>query len=521
MKTTDKYIKLAADGLVKINTVDIGSVAPGDLLLITVENTNGDQVGLLATNWVIGDTEISINGVISFYAYAEDSKNIEVVNSLGDPVGIINGLSQFEIGDSNIRNSDSSYNIDVPATTNLVLPDVSHTDSDLSPVILPMGTPMICSPATGGTTPVSNSDDSYVSTVTHGVHKELPDVTMTQPNGSTTNYPSVKDFSCTSINSLDNSDLISQITDSQLVALYQGRVNINVVVLTTLGAQNYSKPANLLWVDVICVGGGGGGASGQRRPAPSASQGGAGGGMAAIARRSILASDLAGTEIVTVGAGGAGGVAQTVDNSPQIGGSVGGSTSFGSLVLAVGGNGGANGSNSAAAITPRTSCVPTTSQLNIQGGAASTGGTTGAGGNAVVMAVSSSLIGYGGAGGGALSAANPGNEAAGGQGSRIYNNSGALSAVITGGVASGGNGNDGIDNWALQIQLYDQVLHAVGIGSSGSGGGSENSGTAGRGGNGGLYGAGGGGGGGSRYGFNSGAGGNGAQGLVLIYEFLV
>lgn len=370
-------------------------------------------------------------------------------------------------------------------------------------------------------TPASNSDDTYVTTVTTGVPKELPDVIMTQPNGSTTSYPSVKDFTCTPIGSLADSDLISQITDPQLVALYDGRININVIEFTTVGFDNYSKPSNLLWVDVICVGGGGGGASGQRRAGPTASQGGAGGGFAAIARRRISASLLASTETITVGSGGAGGTVQTSDNGTQRGGSTGGSSSFGSLVVAVGGFGGANGTNSAATITSRTSCVPTTSQLNIQGGAAATGGTTGTGANAVVMATSSSLLGYGGGGGGAISAATPGVEAAGGQGSRIYNEAGVLNTANVGGLASGGNGNNGVDNWALQIQLHDTILHTKGLGASGSGGGSENAGAAGRGGNGGLYGAGGGGGGGSRNGFDSGAGGDGAQGIVIIYEFLV
>jgi len=216
-------------------------------------------------------------------------------------------------------------------------------------------------------TAISNSDNSYISTVTTGTAKELPDIELTQPNGSVDTYPSVKDLLCTPINLLNNSDLISQITDPQLVALYNGRININVIEVTTLGTSNYTKPSNLLWVDVICLGGGGGGASGQRRAAPTASQGGAGGGFGALARRRIPASALASTETITVGTGGTGGASQTTDNGLQIGGGVGGSSSFGTLVVAVGGFGGANGTNSWAAITVRTSCGPTTSQLNIQG----------------------------------------------------------------------------------------------------------------------------------------------------------
>tara|TARA_R110002073_G_scaffold2605_3_gene16954 strand:+ start:226 stop:612 length:387 start_codon:yes stop_codon:yes gene_type:complete len=96
----DKYIKLVADSSVTINTVSVGSTPPGGTVNLTVENTNGDQIGLAATDWVIADTEISINGVITFYSYAESSIDIPVINTDGTAIGAINGLSQFEIPDN-------------------------------------------------------------------------------------------------------------------------------------------------------------------------------------------------------------------------------------------------------------------------------------------------------------------------------------------------------------------------------------------------------------------------------------
>lgn len=96
----DKYIKLVADSLVTINTTTVGSTPPGGTVNLTVENTNGDQVGLAATDWVIADTEISINGVITFYSYAESSIDIPVINTDGTAIGAINGLNQFEIPDN-------------------------------------------------------------------------------------------------------------------------------------------------------------------------------------------------------------------------------------------------------------------------------------------------------------------------------------------------------------------------------------------------------------------------------------
>lgn len=50
-----------------------------------------------------------------------------------------------------ITNSDASFNDTVTSGGNLILPDITHTDSDLSSVILPAQTAMVCTPA--GPTP--------------------------------------------------------------------------------------------------------------------------------------------------------------------------------------------------------------------------------------------------------------------------------------------------------------------------------------------------------------------------------
>lgn len=50
-----------------------------------------------------------------------------------------------------VRNSDDSYHVELAFGTVLhVLPDVTHTDSDGSPRVLPGMTPMVCTPAGGG-----------------------------------------------------------------------------------------------------------------------------------------------------------------------------------------------------------------------------------------------------------------------------------------------------------------------------------------------------------------------------------
>lgn len=364
-------------------------------------------------------------------------------------------------------------------------------------------------------TAVSNSDDTYTSVVVAGVPKELPDITVTQPNGDTSSYPSVKNFACTLIAALLNADLISDLTEAQIAAVFGARHTTNVITKTTVGADSYSKPANLLFVDVICIGGGGGGASGARKGPGVLTGGGGGGSTGAVTRKRFLASDLASTETLTIGAGGQGGAANSADDTDQNPGTAGGSTSFGTLVVAAGGNPGVL--NAAGATTNRLLSEPSQANLQDMGGIGANGGASGVGANGVVMSNISYGINYGGGGGGGLNAANT--QVNGGNQPRIYNSADALNAAAGAGTAGGGNGGDGSANYALQVWL-DNTDAPIGYGISGGGGGSANAAAGGRGGDGGLYGAAGGGGGASRNGNLSGRGGHGSQGAIIIVEHL-
>ena len=54
------------------------------------------------------------------------------------------------IGDTVVQNSDSSYNVNVVAEGTLILPDVTHTDTDGSSVVYPSGKDFTCSAPTEG-----------------------------------------------------------------------------------------------------------------------------------------------------------------------------------------------------------------------------------------------------------------------------------------------------------------------------------------------------------------------------------
>lgn len=289
------------------------------------------------------------------------------------------------------------------------------------------------------------------------------------------------------------------------------------VTRTYTAGDTWNKPAGLKEVLVLAVGAGGGGGSGRRGAASSQRSAGGGGGGGAMVWRRIPAASLASSETITIGAGGPGGAAQTADSSNGNAGTIGGDTSFGTLVIADGGGSGAAGSTGgsgtggssgglASACTP--AFGPNTWSGHPRVTPSASNGSDGSNGLNGSGAAPS-----GGAGGG-ISAANA--VGSGGAGGGCYNG-GSLTAGPAGGAASGGAGNAGTANVGVQL-LLDLVSLAVGIGTAGSGGGGSIVGVAGSGGNAGNYGAGGGGGGASLNGNNSGAGGNGSGGLVVLVE---
>ena len=108
------------------------------------------------------------------------------------------------------------------------------------------------------------------------------------------------------------------------------------IKITFTSSGTWTKPAGLKYIDVEIWGGGGGGSGGD----DNGNDNGNGGGGGAYNYKRFLASELSTTETVTVGAGGAGGAGSGPGGSGT-NGSVGGTTSFGTLLYAYGGGGGA------------------------------------------------------------------------------------------------------------------------------------------------------------------------------------
>ena len=107
------------------------------------------------------------------------------------------------------------------------------------------------------------------------------------------------------------------------------------IVITTYGTDTtYTKPSNLAYLSIECVGGGGGG-GGSTNSAGSGHLISGGGGGGTYSRSLYNADDIGATEAVTIGALGTGGTAGAT-------GSDGGETSFGALCVSPGGSAGTN-----------------------------------------------------------------------------------------------------------------------------------------------------------------------------------
>jgi hypothetical protein len=252
-------------------------------------------------------------------------------------------------------------------------------------------------------------------------------------------------------------------------------------VFTTIGLEYWRVPENVAYITIICVGGGGGGDAG----IGTGAGGGSGGGGGLAYENNILVTPGE-TLIITVGAGGSGGV-----RNGAVPATSGGASSVlrdNGTILCSAGGGGAGTSTQGGA-----------------GGVIVVGDGGGAGGNGT----RSTSSGSGGGGSGGYS----GN---GGQGSTTATgNSGAGGAGGSGGVVSGvaGSGGGGVSVYGLGLNGNAGTGGGAGQGGSGGGSGGNGLGTN-NAGNGGLYG--GGGASPSDTGTTAAIGGNGGQGIVRI-----
>ena len=307
------------------------------------------------------------------------------------------------------------------------------------------------------------------------------------------------------------------------------------LIVTTFNVSGmWTKNADTQYVEYVIYSAGGGGGSGARYGNGTSLSGGGSGAFRGSTVYRIPADRLGATETVVIGAGGLGGAAQTVDSTD---GNFGGGQSisyFGTFFPIIGGDprdlqtgagfniasGGRSGSSAGGgrggANYYYTRDITGVALYIGPGGVA---GAAGESGNNSVFTVTSIMSpSYAGAGGGVTSAvSNVGFSGGdGGTVKTLTHGTGSSIDWIIGTPAPGGatgvSGTNGDD-----ANMIDSPFATGGYGGGGGGGHATNPGN---GGYGGFPGGPGAGGGSCRNGSNSGAGGNGADGQVIIYEYL-
>lgn len=160
---------------------------------------------------IIGDATININQsdgtlISSVTVTAEGAgvynvadSTVNVLNSLGTVLSSSSVKATDTINvsapDANIENSDASYVNTIPSNGTLVLPDITVTDSDGTTSSFPSVKNVVCTAAADAN--VENSNGTYTDTVTSGGTLILPDITVTDSDGSTFTQPSVVNVVCT------------------------------------------------------------------------------------------------------------------------------------------------------------------------------------------------------------------------------------------------------------------------------------------------------------------------------------
>lgn len=147
-----------------------------------------------ASNLPIGTPPSGGGAAPSTYSINDSDGNVLYSGSISAGSSLVQ-----VIGDTEVQNSSSTYNVTVNAEGTLILPDITVTDSDGSTLTVPAMTDVVCTPNPPALDAnVSNSDDSYTTTVASGGNLELPDVTITAKDSANATIhtevaPSVQD----------------------------------------------------------------------------------------------------------------------------------------------------------------------------------------------------------------------------------------------------------------------------------------------------------------------------------------
>ena len=173
-----------------LNVLYSGSIVSGGNLNQTI--TDGSIVLQDTASTIISTTSIEAQGTETVTA-PDSSYNVEYLD--GSPIesgSIVSGGSKLvqvanpvTCADATVENSDSTYTNTVASGGTLVLPDVTITDSDGTPITVPSVQNFVCTPIPPcADATVHNTDNSYTASVPSGGDLELVNevITITDEN---------------------------------------------------------------------------------------------------------------------------------------------------------------------------------------------------------------------------------------------------------------------------------------------------------------------------------------------------
>ena len=105
--------------------------------------------------------DISVNGTLLIPGATTNQNVIVFTEGSGAQVGSADG-GEWQILDSIISNSDDTYSVALEAQDTLELPDITHTQTDGSPEILPAQTPLVCDPASPASNEVNGASKTDI-----------------------------------------------------------------------------------------------------------------------------------------------------------------------------------------------------------------------------------------------------------------------------------------------------------------------------------------------------------------------
>lgn len=198
---------IITDGNCEVFNTNLDMVAQGSILAegyLSLEAPDGIVRVRKSDNTIIESVQVA-SGDLVFKNIANSTVNVNKSN--GTLISAVSVLAE----------STTGYNV---ANSTAVLKDTAGNILSTTGILATESQDITAPDAVYR----NNASPTYTQNIRSGQTFTAPQITLTQPNGSTGYHNPNINLSCTQINALADSDLISQLTNAQVQAVIEGRV---------------------------------------------------------------------------------------------------------------------------------------------------------------------------------------------------------------------------------------------------------------------------------------------------------